>query len=203
MGTRLSRVHSASFEPTEFNQSVAASNLRGGRFDATPEDQYAFLYAASDDATAIAEVLLRDLPIDRRGAQLLPARALRNRQLSWIEPTTDLPLVSLRSGEDLAAVAQDQWLVSSPASEFAMTRRWALAIRAWAPWAAGFAWPAHREPSGTAYVFFGDRCPTGCFEVVTADVLLPPDARAIDEGPGAIYVREILSRYRVTLFEER
>ena len=74
-GTRLTRIHSADFDVTGFNPTVARSDLRGGRFDSTPDDEYAFLYAAADDATAVSEALLRDLQIDDRGAALAPARS--------------------------------------------------------------------------------------------------------------------------------
>ncbi|MDE0643266.1 MAG: hypothetical protein OXH95_03865 [bacterium] len=54
-GTRLTRVHSAKFGVTEFNPNVAVRHLRGGRFDATPGDEYSFLYPADDDRTAVSE----------------------------------------------------------------------------------------------------------------------------------------------------
>ena len=60
-GTVLTRLHSAQFGVTDFNPTVAQDAIQGGRFDGTPEDEYTFLYAASDDATAVAEALLRDI----------------------------------------------------------------------------------------------------------------------------------------------
>jgi hypothetical protein len=198
-GTRLTRIHSTTFAATEFNPTLAVSSLRGGRFDATGEDEYSFLYAAEDDMTAVSEVLLRDLAIDERGARLLPRAALSGRRISWLRPTVDLVLVSLRSGEDLAAVGQDPWLTTGPAAEYAMTRRWAAAIRRWAPWAMGLTWRSHREPEGFAYIFFGDRCPQGSFEEVTEDLLLPAADQELDFGTGRLYVEELLTRYRVVL----
>ncbi len=198
-GTRLARIHSAAFGVSEFNPTVARSNLRGGRFDATPSDDYAFLYAAEDDATAVSEALLRDLPIDDRGARLLPAARLSGLRISWLRTTLDLELVSLRSGLDLAAVAQDTWLTTAPAAEYAMTRRWASAIREWAPSAAGLTWRSHREPAGFAYVFFGDRCPDGCFEEVTDGLPVPPGDQNLDAGVARLYVEGILASYRVAL----
>ena len=55
-----------------FNPTAAASSFQGGRFDAIPTGECAFLYAAGDDRTAVSEALLRDLPMDDRGARLLP-----------------------------------------------------------------------------------------------------------------------------------
>lgn len=198
-GTRLARIHSAGFAATEFNSTVARSDLQGRRFDATPGGEYAFLYAAEDDATAVSEVLLRDLPIDERGARLLPHAALTGRWIGWLRTTVDLELVSLRSGEDLAAVGQDTWLTTAPAAEYAATRRWAPAIRGWAPWAAGLTWRSHREPEGFAYVFFEDRCPTECFKEVTDGLPVPAGDQNLDAAAGRVYVEELLTRYRVVL----
>lgn len=70
-GTVLTRIHEAQFDVTEFNGTVPARN-RGGRFDSSPQHEYAFLYAASDDQTAVSEALLRDIPTDERGVRTYP-----------------------------------------------------------------------------------------------------------------------------------
>ena len=198
-GTTLTRIHSTYFSVTQFNPTVARSDLRGGRFDAMPEDEHAFLYAAQDDATAVSEVLLRDLPIDDFGARLLPRTSLSRLSIGWLRSTVDLELVSIRSGQELAAIGQDTWLTSSPASDYGMTRRWASALRRWAPWAAGLTWRSHREPEGFAYVFFGDRCPAGAFEEATDRLPVPPGDRSLVDGATRLHVEEILASYRVAL----
>ena len=198
-GTRLTRIHSADFDVTGFNPTVARSDLLGGRFDSTPDDEYAFLYAAADDATAVSEALLRDLQIDDRGARLLPRARLSGLRISWLRTTLDLELVGLRSGRDLAAVGQDTSLTHSSAAEYAMTRRWASAIRAWGPWPRGMTWRSHREPEGFAYMFFSDRCPDGCFDEVTDRLPVPPGDQNLDAGAARLYVEEILTAYRVAL----
>jgi hypothetical protein len=199
-GTPLSRVHSAQFDVCAFKPLPADPHWGGSRFDATADDPYPYLYAAGDDHTAVAETLLRDLPIDVRGARLLPLSATHERRISWLRPTVDLRLVSLRSGEDLAAVAQDTWLVQAPANDYGKTRRWAHAIRSWAPWAQGFTWVSRREPKGLAYILFGDRCPPDCLEAITVNTPVHPDDNYLDRGAGAIYLAAILERYRVTRF---
>ena len=198
-GTTLTRLHSRRFGVTDFNPTLARGVFAGGRFDATPEDEYAFLYAAGDDATAVSEALLRDIPIDERGARLLPASRLSGLRIGWLRTTRALQLVSLRSGVDLAAIGQDTWLTMAPAAEYAMTRRWAAAIREWAPWAQGLTWRSHREPAGFAYVLFADRCPVGCLEEAVDDPLLPPADRSLASGPGRLYVEGLLVSYRVAL----
>ena len=198
-GTMLTRIHSTTFGVTQFNSTIAQSDLQGGRFEATPDDKYAFLYAAEDDATAVSEVLLRDLPIDDYGARLLPRAQLSQRSISWLRTTLDLAMVSLRSGRDLAAIGQDTWLTASPAADYAMTRRWASAIRGWAPWACGLTWRSHREPEGFAYVFFADRCPAASLEEVTDGLPVPSGDRSLVAGPAGHYVEGILASYRVAL----
>ena len=198
-GTTLTRVHSAAFGVTQFNPTLALDDLQGGRFDAAPGDEYAFLYAAEDDATAVSEALLRDLPADEYGARLLPRARLSELSISWLRATADLELVSLRSGQDLAAVGQDAWLTASPATEYTVTRRWASAIRGWAPWACGLTWRSYREPEGFAYVFFADRCPEGCFEEVTDGLPVPPGDQSVHAGAARLYVEGLLASYRVAL----
>ena len=198
-GTRLARVHSVRFGATDLNPTVARDRLHGGRFDATPTDQYAFLCAAQDDRTAVSEAVLRDLPINERGARLLPRARLPDLRISWLAPTVDLELVTLRFGRDLAAVGQDKWLTVAPAAEYAMTRRWASAIRAWVPWASGLTWTSLREPAGFAYVFFSDRCPENAFEELREGLPLPPGEQDLASGAARLYVEEILVRYRVTV----
>ncbi len=199
-GTVLSRVHSARFDVSIFNPTLADAHWGGGRFDATEEDRYAYLYAAGDDATAITEALLRDLPIDDQGARLLPHIATQDRRISWLRARTNLQLVTLRSGEDLAAVAQDTRLVHAPANDYGKTRRWAHAIRSWAPWAQGFTWYSRLEPRGVAYILFGDRCSPDRLEAITVATPIPHDDNYLDRGAGALYLAEILERYRVTLY---
>lgn len=198
-GTRLSRIHDARFEATGFNRTLADRHWGGGRFDATEDAPYGFLYAGGDDLAAVAEALLRDLPLSATGAQLLPRKALHGRKISWIAPTRDLELVRLLSGRDLAAVAQDTWLTKSESKDYGSTRRWGHKIRGWAPWAMGFVWRSRREEASLAYVFFDDRC-AGCFEEVSDPVFAAPDGNRLDHEPGLSYVRDLLAEYNVTVF---
>jgi hypothetical protein len=198
-GTRLTRIHSAQFAVTDFNPTVARHPLWGGRFDATPTDPFGFLYAADDDATAVSEVLLRDLPLDQRGARLLPRARLRNLRIGWLTVDRDLQLVDLRSGRDLAAIGQDTWLTAGPASDYELTRAWASAIRQWAPWCGGLTWRSHREPEGFAYVLFEDRVPKDCLTEVSTGVPLTGDSQRLDDGIGRLDVEQILESYRAAL----
>lgn len=197
-GTLLARIHDAQFDVTEFNGTVPAQN-RGGRFDGSPQDEYPFLYAASDDQTAVSEALLRDIPTDDRGVRSYLLVRLRGRRFGWIRTTCELQLVNLRSGSDLAAVGQDTWLTNAPAEEYALTRQWAAAIRAWAPWAQGFTWRSRREPEGFGFVLFEDRGARACLSEAEQGMPLRVEERSLESDSGRLYVEEIMSRYRVTL----
>lgn len=89
-GTVLTRLHAAQFSVTDFNPILADDPIEGGRFDSTHEDAYAFLYAASDDATAVSEALLRDIPIDERGTRSLMTARLRGQRIGWLRTTCEL-----------------------------------------------------------------------------------------------------------------
>ena len=186
------------FAVVGFNPRPAGNAIGGGRFDATVEDPFPFLYAANDEATAISEVLLRDIPVDAGGARLLPKARIKGLQISWLRIDADLELVSIRSGADLAAVGQDSWLTTTT-SEYDSTRQWCAAIRAWAPRACGMTWRSLREPDGFAFIFFGDRCPEGCFQEHKVDLPIPADDRELESGPAHQYLRLILARYRVAI----
>lgn len=197
-GVRLTRIHDARFGAASFNPTLADRHWGGGRFDATEDDPYAFLYAGGDDVCAVAEALLRGLPLLPTGSRVLPKKALSGRRISWIASREDLKLVSLRSGRDLGKLGQDSWLSKCDWKDYGFTRRWAHQIRGWAPWAQGFVWRSRLEEASLAYIFFEDRCPAG-FEEVHDPVLKPPDDNRIDRDPSLSYVRKLLARYNVTL----
>ena len=197
-GVRLTRIHDSRFPATGFNPTLADRHWGGGRFDATEDDPYGYLYAGGDDLCAVAEALLRDLPLLPSGSRILPQKAIAERRISWLAPRQDLELVSLKSGRDLAQLGQDSWLTKCDSRDYGFTRRWAHHIRAWAPWAQGLVWRSRLEEASLAYVFFEDRCPAG-FEELPDPILVPQDGNRLDRDPGRSYLRKLLARYNVTL----
>ncbi|WP_419551182.1 RES family NAD+ phosphorylase [Candidatus Poriferisodalis sp.] len=196
-GTPLWRVHDEEYPADGFNPNSVAQGLEGefegGRFDSTTEDPYPFLYAAGDDSTSVAEKLLRDLPADESGMRELPSQAVAGLCVSRINVESDLELVSLRSGRDLAAVGIDTRLTVGPSTEYPVTRKWSAAIREWATWAQGLTWRSGREPDGFAFVFFGDRIRSG--EIgATADSVCGADAFDL--------ITLILSSYNVAVRDQ-
>ncbi|MFJ9077402.1 RES family NAD+ phosphorylase [Streptomyces sp. NPDC102278] len=194
-GTTLYRVHSERRAATGFNPVPAHCLYGGGRFDATACDPYAYLYAGLTPEAAVSESVLHSLPFDPAGgARLVPRAAVNGRRLSVLRPTVDLDLVSLVTGQDLAAVHQDSWLVQTEARDYPYTRDWAHWIRAHTdPWARGFLWSSKRDPGARALVLFGDRCPPDAL-VATADT--PIDFATTD---GRHWLDEVLSPYHARL----
>jgi hypothetical protein len=201
-GTCLWRVHGRKYCAWAFKDVPSDLMYQGGRFDATDADSYPFCYAALDETTALAEILLRDRPFDEAGYRTLPRAAVEGRQISGLTLTSDLELVSLISGQDLAAVAQDEWLVTVKGdSEYAQTRDWGHWLRKQAPWAHGLIWPSLREQGRLAIMLFGDRCAAtfGCKYERTLLHEVPELAVDLEDEAGAEWLNRRLEPYRTAV----
>jgi RES domain len=197
--TVLFRVHQAAYPPASFNPTPSHRYYGGGRFDATDDDRYSYLYAGESVDVAIAETLLRDLPLDAAGVRLLPSAKVRGRRISAVRTKADMEIVSLRSGTDLGAVAQDPWLTTCDPRDYAQSRHWAHWIRAQAPAAAGCVWLSRREPGRQAFVLFGDRGAAHAMEAVTDPRVPPGDEADFDSVRGRRALRRRLGAYGVTI----
>jgi hypothetical protein len=198
-GTTLFRVHLKRFSGAVFNPTPSHRYYGGGRFDGTDDDPYPYLYAGSTVDVAVAETLLRDLSPDDAGIRQLPSGRVVGRRISSLEITADLELVSLCTGADLGAVAQDTWLTTCDPRDYAQSRHWAHWIRSHTKTAAGYVWLSRREPGQTAYVLFGDRIPPGAI-TASADPAVPPgDLADFDTPRGRRALRNRLTRYNVAL----
>lgn len=200
-GTCLWRIHDRARPAGTFKSMPSDPRFDGARFDSTDLDPYPFLYAAQSEITAVAEVLLRDLHPDERGTRVLPRRAVADRTLSGLTLTRNLDLVSLIGGQDLAAVAQDAWLVTASGYQYAQTRAWAQWLRGQAPWAHGFIWSSLRDRGGMAIVLFGDRCAASFGASYEGSLLheVPEIAIDLDDKAGADWLNGILEPWRVTI----
>jgi len=196
--TVLFRVHRAALPADAFNDKPRHRYYGGGRFDATDDDHYPYLYAGESIEVAVAETLLRDLPLSHTGIRQLPLAAIQGRRISAVITTTDLTMVSLRTAVDLAAVCQDSWLTTCDPCCYAQSRHWAHWIRARAPAAAGFTWMSRREPTQQAFILFGDRTPPGPI-TTTADHKLPCGTAEFGTPLGLYALRCRLATYNVAL----
>jgi hypothetical protein len=140
----------------------------------------------------VCEVLLRSLPFESDGSpRLLPREAFERRSLSFLRLAADVDVVSLMSGRDLAAVAQDSWLVHTEGADYPQTRDWGHWIRRQTkPWAQGFVWPSKREPADRVAILFDDRGDAPVLEATGAD---PIDFGTED---GERWLNGVLAPYR-------
>lgn len=200
-GSCLWHVHGRVYPASGFKSALSSRLFGGGRFDATDEDRYPYWYAALDERTAVAEVLLRDLPYDQRGTRALTREAVAGRRISGLTLTRDLDLVSLIDEVDLAAVAQDQWLVVATGHEYVQTRAWGHWLRGAAPWAQGFIWSSRRDRGRSVIVLFGDRCATMFGTDYERNLLHEVSELAIDldDKAGADWLNGLLEPYRVAV----
>jgi hypothetical protein len=185
-------VHSTHREPTTYNSRPSHAFYYGGRFDSTPYDPYGYLYVGFGVGAAVCEVLLRSLPFESDGSpRLLPREAFERRSLSFLRLAADVDVVSLMSGRDLAAVAQDSWLVHTEGADYPQTRDWGHWIRRQTkPWAQGFVWPSKREPADRVAILFDDRGDAPVLEATGAD---PIDFGTED---GERWLNGVLAPYR-------
>ena len=200
-GSCLWRVHYRKYHARSFNTVQSDRLYGGGRFDATQSDSYPFYYAALDQGTALAEALLRDLHPDERGMRVLTGAALKERRMSGLTLTRDLALVRLIDGKDLAAIAQDAWLVTATAREYPQTRDWGHWLRRQATWAHGFVWDSLRDRGGLAIVLFGDRL-TAAFGNDYERMLLhevPELAVSLDDRAQEKCLNDLLGPYRAAI----
>jgi hypothetical protein len=203
-GTCLWRVHHRPYGASSFKPTLAG-RPPSARFDGAADDPYPFYYAGLDDMTAIAETLLRGLPPDEHGNRLIQRAALTDLRLSGLTLTRDLKLVSLVSGQDLAAIGQDAWLVTGYGDDYEHTRKWAHWLRQQAPWAHGFAWESLRNRGGVAVVLFGDRCAKDFGDGYEHALLheVPELGTDLDTRPGTAWLRKALKPYRVAIPHRR
>ncbi|MGK5530936.1 RES family NAD+ phosphorylase [Streptomyces sp. URMC 129] len=158
-GTVLWRCHRTVRPVTCFNPVQAHSHFGGSRFDGTLSDPFPYLYLAAEPATALAEVLLRSLEFGGPACErLIPRARVAGHSLSRLTTVAPLEIIRLVTEEDLAAVAQDSWLLETEGAGYAQTRHWAQALRRNASWAQGMVWQSRRHRPRLAYVLFGDRC---------------------------------------------
>jgi hypothetical protein len=165
-GTMLWRVEQRDGDQLHplFRQDYPDDQRWGGRFDPGPANPTPYCYAATDDITAVAELLLREAPFDGP-ERYIPRSQIADRSLSILQVGQDLPLIALNSLAELAAVRQDTWLIQADPPDYVTTQLWGDWLRCTGaapvdgtPAPAGFIWPSKRNPDGRCLVLFGERC---------------------------------------------
>lgn len=187
-GSRLWRIHATARSPLEFN-TRAAGPFRGGRFD-SPDGTPGVLYAADSLHGAVAEVLLREVPLVDEGARAVLKCQVLDRSVSVLEVTRELEVVALHGAAAAASVGQGLWLTKSDSVDYPLTRQWGSAIRTVAPRAAGFVWRARHDEDRLSYVLY---------ENLAEGALAVRKSVPIDGGAGLEAVRAVLVEYRAVI----
>ncbi|GAB3680129.1 hypothetical protein GCM10027589_50290 [Actinocorallia lasiicapitis] len=192
----LWRVHRRGRTADGFNSRLTDVNdPRGGRFDGTGRHPYPSLYAGCQAATALSELLLRDLPFGDDGYRQIPRAAVRGRRASVMFTLRELTLVDLRHEEGLNAVAQDAWLVAADSADFHLTRHWAGWIHDHTPKIQGFIWQSRRHQAHHSVVLFGDRCEP-VEDLVAVEEPMGVD---LDGADGAAFINHVLAPHRARI----
>ncbi|MDQ3152493.1 MAG: RES family NAD+ phosphorylase [Actinomycetota bacterium] len=191
--TMLWRVHRQKDEPTDFTKYHGNRRFQYGRFAGSAADPYATWHASQDIATILADILLRSTQVSPTGYRMVRRVAVTGQRASALSTLMELELVSLRSAPDLAAVAQDVWLIHAEDIDDPMIRRWASWIRSRATSAVGFIWPPRLASQHHLVVLFGDRCSAGLFDPE------PITQIDLDDESGAAWLNWVLRPYRARI----
>lgn len=179
-GTRLWRIHRADIDPAAFTFSSPGA-YSGGRFDPL-DPEVGHLYAADTLQGAVAETILRDMPLIGAGERIVPFARVAGRTVSILELQRDLRLVALH-GPHAAVIGQGLWLTKCDACDYPLTREWARALRTCAQERAGLVWRARFDEDRLSLVLYSDRA---------EDALQVVRTLPIDQGPGLEAVRRVL-----------
>lgn len=153
-GTRLHRLHSRNYAPTQFNPGRGISRFapirdRAGNMIPT-------LYAGSSFECATFESVLHDVDF-AAPHKTVPDTRLDNLLHSVLLPQRSLKLVQLFQPDLGRWKLQRSQLIDTMPAEYASTAKWAEAIHAAHPEADGMVWTSRRCDPEIALLFFGDR----------------------------------------------
>jgi hypothetical protein len=195
--TTLWRIHPRSVKATDFTPCLSRRRIGAGRFDGTPADPYPAYNSALEPGTAVANFLLDGIPLSAEEFRTVRRVSVRGQRVSALATTAELDLVSLCDAADLAAVAQDLWLIEAEQCEHPHVRRWAAWIRDRSDKTDGFIWPPRCQTGRRAVVLFGDRCGSAVLE---ADPMFGLD---LDGELGAHWLNSMLVEYRARIMLPR
>jgi hypothetical protein len=177
-GTRMHRVYDNRYATLEFNPGPKGA----GRFHFFGEPTVPVLYAAETEEAAVAETLLRNIPV---AGGLLAYGDYKSKVMAAFTSRREIRLASfLGSGLRTLRVEARQ-LTDTPGESYPQTRKWAEAAHG--AGYEGIAWMSRRNNSDRAYMFFGDRLTSGDFEVV------PGSGRIFALGPGQDWLIDLCS----------
>ena len=183
-GTTLTRFRSVAVPPAiphppnSFNPNLGkdwAIDTDGARFNPFPDnagDNVPTIYLATTYEAAALESVFHQVP------HVQTPEIMRSQVETWeyyeLQTMRDLRVVLLTNPQlrqlkvprRKESLREDE-LIHSPASQYPAARTWAKLLHDNIPGLEGLAWRPRLAGQAEAYVFFGDRCGAGDFEVVS------------------------------------
>ena len=142
------RPDGARIRATEFNPGFGGPY----RFSHFGEPVVPSWYGGENDAVALCETLIRDLP--STGGRLV-ASQYRHHQISVVRTRRTLRLVELRGKGRLLVSSQN--VTACDSDQYDRSVKWAEAAHDVRPMVDGIIWTSYRFDQGYALVLFGDR----------------------------------------------
>jgi hypothetical protein len=164
-GTELIRAYGVAFPPESFNPNPAPLNSqkRGGRFDGTRADAYAFTYVAHPHNfphVATWESLQNDMNVDpAAGEMLIDESSLNGRAFAYLKSNIALKLLDLRDPRTATYFGTSIKVLEG--SDRIGTRAWSAYFRHHLTAIQGLIYRSTVWPSGSkgdAIVLYEDRC---------------------------------------------
>ena len=172
----LHRVHSSKFEPDQFNPS-SMGDARFSPLVANDGGVVATLYAGTTLDCALMETVFHDVPYAPGLKTLSKSSHITGRVRSTIRSPRDLRLIDLSAIPLRKLGVSRSSLIDTDASEYPLTRQWALAFHEQNPEVEGLIWTSRQADPERAIVLFADRLGTLLFEKVD-----PPESLILPDG---------------------
>ena len=189
-GRPIVRCHAVEFGATEFNRTASKGRFRPirnkGRILGT-------IYAAEDDAGAIAESVFRPVPVQATVKRVSRARLVPV-LLSTLVANRTLRLASLHGNGLRRLGATRAQLIDSEADQYPALQAWGQALHDCPLAPDGIVWHSRHYDDSYAFILFGDR--VGRRELRVSE---PPTSLAV--GRGLERVLELAEQADITVVD--
>ncbi|MCC2639517.1 MAG: hypothetical protein K0Q68_3236 [Moraxellaceae bacterium] len=165
VGSELLRVHPDRFEPAAFNPGYG--HARFSPFLGPDAKPVPTLYAAATQQGAMMETIFHDVSLNP-AEKTYHQDKLLGQVMSVLRTSVPLKVVDLSTVSLVKMRLLRAQLIDTESIHYPLTQRWAQALHAQNPDAAGLSWISRQDDDCRAYIFFGDRVPTGTFVVQMA-----------------------------------
>lgn len=162
-GSSLVRVHQPIFDGPDPNPCMGGQTRFAPIYD-DKGDCIPTLYAGDSFRCAVFESIFHDVShaAHDKFVRMAKVTAL---SVSWLTTTSPLKVAQLNEPDLNRLKITRADLIATEADEYGVTARWAEAFYTADPYLAGLTWTSRRSDPDQAFLFFGDRLPTGALEV--------------------------------------